>query len=257
MSSYTFSRALRAKIGDLVQAVRYEEGAAAQLAAHDTAPRWKADDDATQAKADAAWQKERDLKAASRQCAEGEDRRGVRCARSVRRRRHGLSGGRVMSTTHDALKRALSELALLREYDRLISQTIKDARAAFDQTHAEFLTAKSETAAKLAEAEAQVRALALVVYDADKTNKKPVEGVGISLTKVYTYDPEKARLWALSVREQIPGLVETLINQKALDALVKAKAVPGVVVTEEPSATIAKDLSEYLMIPEPVVANGN
>lgn len=153
-----------------------------------------------------------------------------------------------MSTTADALKRALSELAVLRESNRLIAQAIMDARAAFDQTHAEILTAKSETAAKLAESEAQVRALALVVFE-QTGEKKAVEGASVVIRTTWTYDTADAIAWA---KAKDIDIVDEVLDDKRFRRLLGAMDVPCATKIETPAVQIATDLSDYLNIPEPV-----
>jgi hypothetical protein len=155
-----------------------------------------------------------------------------------------------MSTT-DILTTALSELAALRESDRLLTTAIKDKRAAFDSENADLLTAKSETAAKLAEHEAQVRAMALVVFE-QTGEKKPVEGVSVVIRTTYTYDADAAMAWA---SEHMPQLVKRTLDAKAFDKIAAAGGYSGATKIETPAAQISTDLSAFLAIPEPT--NGN
>lgn len=152
-------------------------------------------------------------------------------------------------STADILRTALAELAVLRESDRMISQTVKDARAEFDAANAELLLSKSETAAKLAEAEAQVRALALVVFE-QTGEKKAVAGASVVIKTTYSYEVGEAMAWA---KEHMPQLVIETLDAKKFDKIAAAGGYSGATKSETPSVQIASDLSEYAYIPEPTV----
>ncbi len=157
-----------------------------------------------------------------------------------------------MSVT-DSLKVALSELAAARAGQALVKQSLQDAQTAFKAAHAPLIESVSEYSAKVAEAENVVRTLALVAYEADKKNKTPVAGVTIKVGTLREYDPTKVLAWAREHRATFPALIVETLDEKVLKALITADAVPGVKATDDPKATIATDLSDYLNIPEPAV----
>lgn len=93
----------------------------------------------------------------------------------------------------------------------------------------------------LAEAEANVRAVALAEYAANQ-DKHPHPAVTIKVYEVLAYDAEQAKSYAIA--HNLPKLLK-------LDAKIFEKAANGldldfVTVTEEPRATIATDLSEWV-----------
>lgn len=149
-----------------------------------------------------------------------------------------------MSTVH-ALRTALSELAALRESDRMISSAIKDGRAAWDAAHAEVLTAKSETAARLAEAEAQVRALALTCFDLTG-EKKAVDGASVVIRTTYSYDDAVALAWAETA---LPTAITRKLDTKAIDKIASTGTLPFATAIHTPAVQISSDLSAFLAIP--------
>ncbi len=146
-------------------------------------------------------------------------------------------------STKDILRTALAELAALRESDRLISESIKAARAEWDAAHAPILTAKSETAAKLAEAEAQVRQMTLVVYE-QTAEKKPIPGASVVIRTSYNYDPDAALAWAETA---LPTAITRKLDTKAIDKIASTGTLPFATKIETPSVQIATDLAEYLV----------
>jgi hypothetical protein len=145
-------------------------------------------------------------------------------------------------STADLLRTALAELAALRESDRMLSETIKTARAEFEQANADLFTAKSETAAKLAEAEAQVRQMTLVVYE-QTGEKKPVTGASVVIRTTYSYDDADALAWAETA---LPTAITRKLDTKAIDKIASTGTLPFATKIETPSVQIDSDLSTYL-----------
>jgi hypothetical protein len=145
-------------------------------------------------------------------------------------------------STADILRTALAELAVLRETDRTVSDAIKVARAEFDVTHADLLAVKSETAAKLAEAEAQVRQMTLVVYE-QTGEKKPVTGASVVIRTTYSYDDADALAWAETA---LPTAITRKLDTKAIDKIASTGTLPFATKIETPSVQIGSDLSTYL-----------
>ena len=156
-------------------------------------------------------------------------------------------------STSDALKVALTELAIVRSESVFLNIAMHAAREAFNVEYAALLAGINAHAARLKSAEALVRALALVAFGADPKNKTPVEGVAIKVGTVREYDQVKVLVWAREHRATFPALIVETLNEKVLKALITANAVPGVTTKEEPTATIATDLSQYLCNTEPAL----
>ena len=155
-------------------------------------------------------------------------------------------------TLIDSLKGALSELAIVRAAAASLNAAMHDRKAAWNLENAELLNAINDHGQRLEQADKQVRALALAAYELDKSNKKPVEGVGIQESTVYTYIVAEAIAWA---KVSMPSLVSEVLDEKALVKIAKATPLPFATGRPEVKATIASDLSAYVAIPEPVSSN--
>lgn len=139
----------------------------------------------------------------------------------------------------------VSDLAALRRVAAEKKQALAEKQAAFNAEHAvEIETVKLATQA-VENAETALLAVALDVYNADKSkNKKLAPGLEIKMFDVLHYDPVKAFAWGKKA--------ETAITPEALDekAFKKiAKASPGTAgsyITTEPRAQIATDLDKAL-----------
>lgn len=123
------------------------------------------------------------------------------------------------------IARAQTELEATAEWKRL---------AKFKNTLKAYQDALTET-------EVNVRAVALAEYAANQ-DKHPHPAITIKVYEVLTYDAEQAKSYAIA--HNLPKLLK-------LDAKVFEKAANGlgldfVTVTEEPRATIASDLSEWV-----------
>ncbi len=152
-----------------------------------------------------------------------------------------------MTTTHDALRGALSELAAL----RAAMSTLQTAKRAADAAHAaqfsDLTDAINETATRTLVADEQVRALTLALHDMTG-EKKPVEGASVVIRTSYSYDAAVALAWAETA---LPTAITRELDTKAIDKIASTGTLPFATKIETPSVQIATDLSEYVVIPEP------
>lgn len=147
-------------------------------------------------------------------------------------------------TPTDLLRQQLAEVAERRAKAETMASLLKAMRDEFDADNAEVIAEAARAKAALAESDANARALVVAMYQSDpQKNKKPAEGVTVRVTKVYTYDPVTALDWA---REKKLALIPESLDEKAFLEIAKATPLPFVTITEEPSATLASDLSQYL-----------
>lgn len=153
-----------------------------------------------------------------------------------------------MSTTTDALRTALADLAAARESDRLIRETLAAAQMEFEAANAELFAEKAAAKTLVAAAEAQVRALALVIHDTTGETK-PATGASVVMTTRYLYDKEAAMAWA---RVSLPTAISEVLDTKVIDKIASTGALPFATKDEIPAVRIATDLSAYLVTPEPV-----
>jgi hypothetical protein len=151
-------------------------------------------------------------------------------------------------TIADSLRTALSELASIRAACVTLNVAMLAAKAKFQTEHVELTKAINDHAARLKVAEDQARKLALAAWEMDKKNKKPVPGVAIKVPQVATYDAEKVMAWAREHRSTFPKLITETLNTDVLAKLIEADAVPGVTKKDDPKATIATDLTDYLPV---------
>lgn len=118
-------------------------------------------------------------------------------------------------------------------------------RREFEQANANLILSFEASRTQLASAEMEARDLALAAY-AKTGSKQPHPGVGIRVTTRALYDNAGALVWA---KEHNLALK---LDIKAFETLAKNGACGTLVVfTQEPTATIASDLSKVLDI-EPV-----
>ena len=120
---------------------------------------------------------------------------------------------------------------------------LAEAREAFEEQNRQLieLTASSKTLVETIERQLRIRAVE--VYES--TGKKQVApGIAIRIEKVVAYDPAAALTWA-----KAHGLALTL-DAAAFEKIAIASGVPieGVKVSEQPKATIARDLSEAVAL---------
>lgn len=146
-------------------------------------------------------------------------------------------------TATDTLKTAVAELAQVRADCIALNEAMHNARAAFNEQHAPLIHAISDHAARLAEAEALVRALALACHKMDPTTTTPVPGADIVIRTTWTYAEPDALAWA---EVALPGAITRKLDTKAIDKIASTGVLPFATKVETPAVRIATDLSAHL-----------
>ena len=118
------------------------------------------------------------------------------------------------------------------------------AQATIDEEYALWLAEHQEPADDLkdakeavAAAEAALREMTLAAYTATG-NKQPAPGVGIRVVQRLDYEPMQALVWA---KAHDIGLA---LNKVEFERMAKITLPDFVTITDQPTATIATDLSE-------------
>ena len=86
------------------------------------------------------------------------------------------------------LENAIQQLALSRQASEAAKDAMGAALQGFRDSNAVLFEAEAQAKAMVADADAEVRRLALEAFAADNTNKRPAEGVGIRVTAQKDYD---------------------------------------------------------------------
>lgn len=146
-----------------------------------------------------------------------------------------------MSVT-ESLAVALRELAVARDHAAAVREVLAGARREFDEANAELIASVSEHAARVAEAEEQVRSLAVVAHDLTG-EKKPVPGAEVVIRTTYRYDAADALAWAETA---LPTAITRTLDTKAIDKIASTGTLPFATKVETPSVRIATDLTSYL-----------
>jgi hypothetical protein len=135
----------------------------------------------------------------------------------------------------------VTELAQARARAAQQAAAVDLARRAWLEANAELLTAAKETGGAVTFLEGQVRQLALQAYEVTG-EKKPTPGISIRMETVVEYDPQEAFEWARSTRLCLQ------LDRAGFEAMAKTnpEVCHGVRVTQEPKATIARDLGAVL-----------
>jgi hypothetical protein len=110
-------------------------------------------------------------------------------------------------------------------------------RAAFDEENALLVTTLAAAGKREQELDARVRALALEHF-IETTDKNPIPGVSIRMTRRVEYDRGEAFAWAL-LSNQLCLELDTSAFEKLVKAGMPCRAAQ---VVAEPQVTIAKDL---------------
>lgn len=133
-------------------------------------------------------------------------------------------------------------LATIRAEVEARAARVKEARDGFELVIALDVKALNAAKAELAEAEATVRALALVAHEMTK-DKKPAPGVSIIDETTYTIDPVKGFAWA---KEKGMCMIPESLDVKAVEKLATVQKLDFVTITKAPAVRIAKDLTTAL-----------
>jgi hypothetical protein len=126
-----------------------------------------------------------------------------------------------------------------KNYDT-INELLKSKKAEWEEQNAELISTVKESAVIMSEAEIQLREATVKIFN-ETGNKAPATGVNIREVTKYDYDPTLALKWAKSHDMALK------LDDTAFKKIIKADAPDFVTVTTEPQATIATDLSEYLI----------
>ena len=97
------------------------------------------------------------------------------------------------------------------------------------------LDLESDAKSVCAEAENQLREMALAIFTVTK-EKQVAPGIGIRVKQVLDYDPGKAMEWALEHHMALK------LDGPMFEKMAKTSPLPFVTITEEPQATIATEL---------------
>jgi hypothetical protein len=160
------------------------------------------------------------------------------------------------------LEEKIKEVAQLRDAVDKLKKWKADAMMVWEKEHEKQLSDIVIQSAKLTEAEGKLKAEAVEIFNKTK-NKQIAKGVGIRETTSFTYEPELALNWA---REHKIAIVPESLDVKKFEKYVASTDTKEVPVTAEsaekitisaevtfvtinkvPSATLATDLSEYLI----------
>lgn len=146
--------------------------------------------------------------------------------------------------TTDLLRQQLAEVAERRANAETCASLVKTLRDDFEAEHAEVIAAAATAKAALADAEASARALIVAIYETTGS-KAPAVGASVRVSTKLEYDPAEA--FAKAKAMGVAVIPESL-DVKAWEKIVKASPAtfPFVRVVEQPSATLASDLSAYL-----------
>ncbi len=139
-----------------------------------------------------------------------------------------------------------NHVAAMRREHTNVQSRLKDLRQEYLRKFAAdydyLLERQEELAEELKEGETELRELAVQAYETTG-NKQPAEGICIRVMKRLDYLPEAARDWCID-----RGFASCLtIEKKAFESLARTGTpeLEGVVtITEEPQATIARELSK-------------
>lgn len=145
------------------------------------------------------------------------------------------------------LNERLREVMELRKTAAAKKLELKTATDAFTASIAPVSQAVKAAVEKMTAAETEAQALALEVYEVDKTNKKPAAGVEIKEFTQTEYDAKKA--FAFCKAKGI-AIVETL-DEKAFLAIAatlndEQKAELGYTEKKVPQAQLAKDIEKAM-----------
>lgn len=145
----------------------------------------------------------------------------------------------------DELLKTLAEHRQLRDAaaDKM-KAVIEAAKKTFDYEYAQKAKLDADTA--IAAIESEIRTNALALY-AEKKEKKVFPGVNIKVFQKcdVSYDPQKAKAWALTNMTAALKLETAKFDKAAMDGDVPAE-IATVTKYEEPQAQIDSDLSGYL-----------
>lgn len=143
-----------------------------------------------------------------------------------------MTATRSIHTMQSEAIERLGTVAVLRaRRDELLAEK-QEEEAHLAETMKPLTDALADVNAQLSIAETEAKALALAVYEADPTNKKPVPGAAIRVKLGVEYDRAKAFVWATA-----KGL---FITPPALDEKALTKFLLGEPKTDDFAYTITE-----------------
>lgn len=137
--------------------------------------------------------------------------------------------------------------AARRETDMAL-QAVAAARRTFEEQARPLFLALEAAKATLATAEEALRTATLAAYAA-AGSKRPHPTVAVRVQARLHYDREVVTTWC---RANLPGAL--VLDPKTFERVAPTLQVPGVVLAEEPQATIAQDLTRWLPPALPLAA---
>lgn len=160
-----------------------------------------------------------------------------------------MSSPTIVQSPPDPRRGKLFEQVIITDAARqgaaILQDKLATLRGAFEAQHADLIRLAEQSKGLVTSEEAELRRLALVAFE-ETGSKTPAPGVGIRITKFVAYDAGKALQWA---REHGIALK---VDTTAFERIATASPIqPGdplafVTVTEQPQATLAKDLHAAL-----------
>lgn len=140
--------------------------------------------------------------------------------------------GKPTVTLIDAARRLVDVRAKAENASLLLHAKL----AEFNERYAWLAEDKKTADAAVAEAEADVKALARAHFDATG-EKKPVVGIEIKVYDVLKYDSAQAFAWA---QNKGMALIPECLDVKAFEKIAKATALPFVTLGQDPRVQIGK-----------------
>lgn len=137
------------------------------------------------------------------------------------------------------LNALVQAVAQVRRQTAQAQATLTTARIAFEQQHAEVIAAVTAAQAQQERAEEALRQATLAAY-ASAGNKRPHRAVAVRVMTRLVYDLGAITAWA---RENLPAIL--VLDVKTFERVAPHHQVPGVTVSAEPVATIARDLTPW------------
>jgi len=141
------------------------------------------------------------------------------------------------------LEGALRILAQQRRRAATYKEALDSARTEWEAAHADLIQSYKDAQDAVAQAEECVRTATLAEFERTGS-KAPAPCVGVRVMTRLVYDANTALAWA---REHDMALS---LDKRAFEKVAKASPPEFVEIVQEPSATIAVDLSAYLT-PDP------
>ena len=141
------------------------------------------------------------------------------------------------------IKEALLALRDARKNAEELRMRLDAARAGFEEAHKGLIDNVALAQIRVTKLYTDARITALAMWhDSDKSTKQIAAGVVIKENTVVTYDQEEAVQWSLD-----HNMVNLLrVDKASFETLAKTGSVDAAVVTKEPSAAIASDLTKAL-----------